>query len=208
MYVSVFLLGALIGITNSHSLEFGSCKSVSPVSNFQAKQFAGLWYVIEIFKSSSDCMTMYFKPTGNGNLRITEAKKFHLLGKLGVDRTFTSGGKFTQKKDELPGVFSVTFDWGKIASRRATVLDTDYTNFSVLVECQRIWPFRRLSVGILSRTPTLDANIIAEIKEDLRKIGYDISDFSNISHGTCNHDVDFEGSADINNGPPRLPAVY
>ncbi|XP_042886219.1 uncharacterized protein LOC122263482 [Penaeus japonicus] len=109
-----------------------------------------------------------------------------------------------------------TFDAGffdSIASRKATVLDTDYTNFSVLVECQRFWPFRRVSAVILSRTNTLDDATIAKIKEDLNTLGYDIDDFDKINHETCNPDADFnlgvdeQGNFNFNGEPLPVPAI-
>lgn len=215
MYQTVLLLAAAAGTANAHSLEWGSCKRVSPVADFQAEKFEGLWFVNEIFSTSSDCMTMTFNLTGDGSFKVTEAREFHPLEMLGLDHRFSNEGTLDGAGSD-PGRFKVTWPgdsdiFGSFGSREAIIMDTDYTTFGLLMECQDFKLFKRISIAILSRKKTLDSSVVARIKTDLEKANYDVEDFDQINHNTCSpapaFDVglDEDGTFSMNDAPLNIP---
>ncbi|XP_063588238.1 apolipoprotein D-like [Penaeus indicus] len=218
MYAPVILLGAVVGVANSHSFEWGSCKKVNPVANFQADQFTGMWYVIEIFSTTSDCMTMYFNLTDDGSFKVTETREFHPLEAIGLDHRFSNVGTLKKEDGAEPGRFKVSWPgdsdfFGSFGSREGIILDADYTKFAVLMECQNFSLFKRISVVILSRTKSLDSSTVTQIKKDLEEAGYDVDDFDKIDHSTCSSSPDFDvgldedGTFSLDGTPLNIPAI-
>ncbi|XP_063591400.1 uncharacterized protein LOC134768510 [Penaeus indicus] len=156
------VLLALVAVAASHSLGIGRCKKVDSVTDFQPDQFQGLWHVMEIFSTSSHCMTMTFKRTGRYTFKVTESREFDLLRRLGHDHTFANTGTFTVKHPWQPAKFRARWPSNIFGSADATIVDTDYDSFAVLVECQHIlFFFRRTSAVILSRGNSLDPAIVS-----------------------------------------------
>lgn len=60
---------------------------------------------MEIFSTSSHCMTMTFKRTGRYTFKVTESREFDLLRRLGHDHTFANTGTFTVKHPWHPAKF-------------------------------------------------------------------------------------------------------
>ncbi|XP_047493419.1 uncharacterized protein LOC125042002 [Penaeus chinensis] len=180
------VLLALAAVAASHSLGIGRCKKVDSVPDFQPDQFQGLWHVMEIFSTSSHCMTMTFKRTGRYTFKVTESREFDLLRRLGHDHTFANTGTFTVKHPWQPAKFRARWPSNIFGSADATIVDTDYDSFAVLVECQHVlFFFRRTSAVILSREDSLDPAIVSRVKADLAKYDLDVSHFDVINHSDC-----------------------
>lgn len=191
------VVAALLHSASPHSFGVGRCKTVNYVEDFNPNQFQGLWYVIEIFSTTSNCMTMTFNQTGTG-LTVTEAREFYLANKFDLDHTFTNEGYLTVPNPSIPAKMRVRWPSNFLGSADLTIVDTDYTNFAVLYECKSMFVIHRSSAVILSRQKTLDSSKIQQIKEDLAKSDIDISDFDIIDHRTCNvvGEADFNWSID------------
>ncbi|XP_042888439.1 uncharacterized protein LOC122263861 [Penaeus japonicus] len=69
----------------------------------------------------------------------------------------------------------------------AIIVDTDYWQYAVLVECQSVMYFmKRTSASILSRRRDLDLRVLSQVKRDLcDSYGFDCSDFEAIDHNRC-----------------------
>ncbi|XP_050690892.1 apolipoprotein D-like [Eriocheir sinensis] len=180
--VALQVLVSVARLVSGHSIEFGRCRSVAADPHFHPDELTGLWYVIEMFRTGSHCMTLTFARTAEG-FTGTEVRELAAVRAIGLDHTVSNTGVFTIRSMDYPAVMKVR--WPSVfidKPAEVTVVDTDGDNFAVLYECQTLWVFRRTSAVILSRTPTLPDDLLARIKEDLVKMNIKVQKFDKIKH--------------------------
>lgn len=74
-------------------------------------QLTGLWYVIEMFKTSSRCMTITFHRTSDG-FTGTERRELLIGKRVGLDHTVTNTGVFSFKNMANPAIMRVRWPSG------------------------------------------------------------------------------------------------
>ncbi|XP_064117524.1 apolipoprotein D-like isoform X2 [Macrobrachium nipponense] len=189
----VLFMTAVLQQADSHKMGLGQCKKPDALQDFKPDQFTGLWYVIEIFSTTSKCMTMTFNRTGTG-FKVTEAREFVVGRMVNIDHTFSNTGTFTIDDPSNPAVMKANWPSNFLSSADVRIVDTDYSSFAVLFECQFLYVINRHSAVILSREPKLSNTTVDRIKNDLTAFGIDVSDFDIIDHRNCNK----PGEADFN----------
>ncbi|KAK3870825.1 hypothetical protein Pcinc_024013 [Petrolisthes cinctipes] len=184
MMVVMVLLSALTVLeTSAHSIDMGRCRTdVQGVSDFQQEAFAGKWYVIELSSTSSKCFTMDFKST-SGGYSVVDSQLLWVGGIVDTDIMVetdhvyitTGNGQMTVRSRVVspfsdPSVF---------------VLDTDYTSYAALHECGNMVFLRRVEGAILSRTPTLDPEIVSQLREQLSATGVNVERMDSMTTATA-----------------------
>ncbi|XP_071520093.1 apolipoprotein D-like [Panulirus ornatus] len=193
----VVVLVGLVGLVAPHSMEFGSCRAIRSFTDFEPKKFEGLWHVIEITSTSSRCMTMNFTLTDSGFM-VTEVRQFFLFNKFNLDHTFTNRGFFFMTDSSNPAKMVANWNSNFLGNADVTVVDTDYTQFAVLYECQSLTFLRRTSAVILSRTNNLDGATVERVKNDLQELDINVAKLDTIEHENCKQpgEADFDLSED------------
>ncbi|MPC59275.1 hypothetical protein E2C01_053291 [Portunus trituberculatus] len=158
------ILATLTKLSCGHAIEFGRCSSVSGDPYFHPDELEGLWYVIEMYKTSSRCMTITFQRTLDG-FTGTEVRELLVGRRVGLDHSVSNTGVFTFKNIDNPALMKVR--WPSVFIDKpadVTVVDTDGVHFAVLYECQSLWVLRRASAVILSRQPFLDEAVLQRVR--------------------------------------------
>ncbi|XP_045129453.1 apolipoprotein D-like isoform X2 [Portunus trituberculatus] len=186
------ILATLTKLSCGHAIEFGRCSSVSGDPYFHPDELEGLWYVIEMYKTSSRCMTITFQRTLDG-FTGTEVRELLVGRRVGLDHSVSNTGVFTFKNIDNPALMKVR--WPSVFIDKpadVTVVDTDGVHFAVLYECQSLWVLRRASAVILSRQPFLDEAVLQRVKEDLAKLNINTEHLTTIQHDDCQalHEAD------------------
>jgi len=146
----------------------------------------GLWYVIEQFDTSSSCLTLNYSKVSDTQLKVTKARQFYLLDAAGLDHTNSYTGSLDIPDGDNQGQMRVKWPLNFAGKGDYIVIDTDYTGYAGIYECQRITSLaHRQSATILSRTPTLNQTFVDRIKRRLRSFDIDDDDFDKITHESC-----------------------
>merc|ERR1712226_930679 len=65
-------------------------------------------------------------------------------------------------------------------------MDPDYETYALQYQCQNLFPYGQIEFAfILSRTDSLPADVIAELKQKIADLGSDISQFEEPQHIGC-----------------------
>ena len=59
------LLSAVISLVGCHVFRLGECPEVEPMPDFDIDRFLGEWYVVQKFRSASDCVKENFTRIGD-----------------------------------------------------------------------------------------------------------------------------------------------
>uniref|UniRef100_A0A8D8TZ32 Apolipoprotein D n=1 Tax=Cacopsylla melanoneura TaxID=428564 RepID=A0A8D8TZ32_9HEMI len=87
------VLGLILGVCHAHTYHLGECPTMEPQSEFNMKQFLGLWYVIQKTSTSSKCLIYNItqSPDEPSVYRIEQTnpipgvgKPYHYTGELTV----------------------------------------------------------------------------------------------------------------------------
>ncbi|CAL4150801.1 unnamed protein product, partial [Meganyctiphanes norvegica] len=185
MQVAILVLVAVVGSVTSHSIDMGSCPRITPQPDFDLQRFTGTWYVIEVFGRQSKCFTLTFNQVTDQTLTVTEAKEFYLIDKLNMDYAHTNTGTLTIEDPSMSAKMRVRWPDNIAGSATFTIMDTDYDNYALFAECQKLFLISRSNAAILSRNNTLDPAIIEQLKSKLDTTGLDSTDFASQRHDNC-----------------------
>ncbi|CAL1294121.1 unnamed protein product [Larinioides sclopetarius] len=158
---------------DAQKIKTGKCPAVEVKKNFNAKEYAGVWYEIErnptSFELGSKCTSAVYGDEGDF-LSVTNRAVDIKTGKAR-----SIHGKATIPNKNVPAKLKVKFD--KVPRvGDYWVLDTDYKQYSVVFSCVSLEDGLKIEyLWILSRTPTLDQNVKENIYKllDERKISRD-----------------------------------
>merc|ERR1711942_43982 len=158
-----------------------------------------MWYVIEQFDTSSSCLTLNYTRVSDTQLKVTKARQFYLIDAVGIEHTNSYTGTLDIPDGDNQGAMRVKWPLNLAGKGDYVVIDTDYTGYAGIYECQRITSLmHRQSATILSRTPYLNVTFIDRIKRRLRSFDIDDSDFDQVAHESCisRADSDFNINVD------------
>ncbi|XP_042886221.1 uncharacterized protein LOC122262295 [Penaeus japonicus] len=181
------ILFITVSMATSYKVGFGGCPPVKPMKDFQPAEFQGLWYVVEMFSTNSKCVTLTFDRLGKHDFRVTEGKEYVAAQVVGIDHAFQTKGVYNSRAPHYPAKFHARWSNNIFGAAEAIIVDTDYWQYAVLVECQSVMYFmKRTSASILSRRRDLDLRVLSQVKRDLcDSYGFDCSDFEAIDHNRC-----------------------
>ncbi|KAG7174118.1 Apolipoprotein D-like 9, partial [Homarus americanus] len=146
----------------------------------------GQWYVIEQFDTSSTCLTLNYTRVSPTQLKVTKSRQLVLLDSLRIEHTNSYTGTLDIPDGDKSGKMRVKWPLNIAGKADYIVFDTDGSSYAAVFECQQLTRIgHRASATILSKTPTLDAAIIAEIKKKMTDQGLDTHDFDVIDHSVC-----------------------
>lgn len=182
----VLLVVLFVGVAQGHDWGWGICPRVDPVPNLSVDKFMGLWYVIQQFDTSSSCLTLNYTRVSDTQLKVTKARQFYLLDAVGMEHTNSYAGTLDIPDGDNQGQMRVKWPLNFAGKGDYVVIDTDYTGYAGIYECQRITSLmHRQSATILSRTPTLNVTFIDRIKRRLASFDIDDHDFDQVAHESC-----------------------
>jgi len=148
------------------------------------EKFSGSWYVIQKF-DGSPCLMYNFTEGDDAKLRIIQTSQHTVVGSAGLfNYTYTGVLTFPNSAKE-PGRMRVKFPLNVAGSADYLIYMTDYENYGVIFTCQELPIGHRKSMSILSRTPSLDNDIISKIHQKVRDDSVDPKDFEKIDHSKC-----------------------
>jgi len=166
-------------------LSMGDCPKVDAMQDLDVRKFTGEWYMVETFSTSNKCMTMSFNQTSDTTLSLIEGREFQVVKALSIDHVFNYEGKLTIVNTNNPGKMSLWWPGHLSNDITFTVVDTDYSQYALTFECQKMWIMSRTTAAILSRERTLDAAIINKLKNTLEAFGIDRTEFYPMPQTNC-----------------------
>ncbi|XP_075248216.1 insecticyanin-A-like [Convolutriloba macropyga] len=187
---------AVLGLCVCGVFSWGSCPEFKPIDNFNLTAFLGTWHEIERYPNQyeilSSCVVSDYKVTGEDdsgtNMQIDMTYvRFYRSHFGSLDTLYMKGddkGEFVimPQYEHSPNTF---------------ILATDYETYALEYSCEVSMLFGPIEMAnIMSRSSTLDADIIGELKQKLEDIGSDTTKFQEPEHENC------PGSANYNENRP------
>ncbi|KAI9139554.1 Calycin-like protein [Paraphysoderma sedebokerense] len=166
----------------------GACKTKTyATKNVDLSQYSGKWYEI----SSSDsffwgrgcyCTTAEYTPQPDGTISVrNECRQDSVTGK--------KSGNTGKARVKGPGKLAVNFapiDWRIFdAPYDIVALDEKSYQWAAIVSCSNTPVFGGSNVWVISRKPTLDESTLSSIYEDLKTMGFDLSDQTKTEQQGC-----------------------
>ncbi|XP_042224280.1 apolipoprotein D-like [Homarus americanus] len=203
MTLRTVVMVTLLGMAAAHQMLWGNCREVKPFPNFSPDRFNGTWYVIKKTVTTSRCFSTIFNWQGDDIFKVHEISTPILSDILPFRATVTNEGTFTMDA-KTPAKMKLSWDGNLLKHMISTyfvVVDTDYDNYAVDIECQSWKIFKRISVTILSRTDKLSQEIIDKVEKMLEEdFEIDISRLSTVDQSKCfsPDEVDYKVNIDEN----------
>ncbi|XP_066975823.1 apolipoprotein D-like [Macrobrachium rosenbergii] len=188
LLLAAVILGSVYTGGSAHQLKWGNCKRFDSIMpNFDPEKFNGTWYVIKKLVTTSPCMMAKFDKKEGNVLTIQEIRTPALTQMGPLDMTVTNVGKL---KMGSPEKANMKLEWdgnfmNMFFDTFYAILDTDYVNYALDIECQSMTIFHRLSATIYGRTPTLPQETMKMLEERLRDRGINLNRMSPIDHSKC-----------------------
>ncbi|XP_055631845.1 apolipoprotein D-like isoform X2 [Toxorhynchites rutilus septentrionalis] len=180
------IVSGLVTLSSAHTYKTGECPSVEPASDFNMKQFLGIWYVIQKTGTASTCV-LYNITKGDepGEYDIEQLSQKAPLSVAPIKHEYSYTGKLTVTDKDVPARMTVRFPLSVAGSAKFVVFMTDYDTFAGVFSCQKI-PFgHRQSATILSRTRDLDKIYVDKLRNRLASSSVDPFDLSIIDQTGC-----------------------
>ena len=191
-----FLIFALISVMISQAysaVSFGSCATDPIIADFDASKYVGKWYEVErvdyIFEANLQCVTAEygginatFVSVKNGGLNINTQQFDYINGYAYVPNV----AEPSKLKVVLPIIVANTTLFENTGNYN--VWQTDYTQYSVVYSCKQVIPkvLKYEIVWLLSRTKTLDQQLVQNLKQILKDKGVDTSKFLKVDQSCAN----------------------
>lgn len=141
-------------------------KGIEPVRNFSVERYLGTWYEIarldHKFERGLSHVTAEYSLRPNGDIGVK-----NIGYSAAEDRWQEAEGKASFVKDESTGYFKVAFQWPFYSAYVVFKLDGNY-------EYAYVTGNDRDYLWLLSRTPQVDAKIMADFKTTAESNGFDI----------------------------------
>jgi len=176
--ISVLCLFSLIAAAFGHVFRLGDCPHVDVQKDFEMKKFIGHWYVVQKFRTSSNCMRENVHQNGS-DYYITEE-----LEPVGV--ALSQKGKVSFVDGEPSSVMKVEYPFSSpLGKQNYWVVMTDYEQYAAVWSCQRILFGHRESAQIMSRTTDLPREVLNKIRKRFEGFGVNEHYFSLIENSKC-----------------------
>ncbi|RZF42632.1 hypothetical protein LSTR_LSTR001427 [Laodelphax striatellus] len=172
--------------SDAHSYHLGSCPVVEPMNNFKMDKLLGKWYVIQKTSTGSRCLTYNFTETSEPyQYKVEQVSEHPILGLASVDNKYHYTGVINVPHKDVPAKMVVQFPLSVAGTASYTVFDTDYDSYAGIFTCQKLAFANRQSATILSRTKTMNAGQIEQLRTKLTHFGVDPFELSIIDQAKC-----------------------
>ncbi|XP_075253584.1 apolipoprotein D-like [Convolutriloba macropyga] len=173
------------GLLSKWSYSDSPCPSFSAMANFSLDRFLGKWHEIQRYPNPMEvgcsCVVSDYQVTSQ------DQKGSYIK----VNMTYIQSDE--DKNSALNGLYlngdnKAEFEFMPHFSTKPNVffLDTDYETYALQYQCQLFFPYGQLEFAfILSRTETLPADLVTELKQKIADLGSDISKFEEPQHVGC-----------------------
>ena len=150
------------------------CPNVTSLPAFDLAQYVGQWYEIsrypQLGESFQTCVQILYRLQPDGSVRL-ENRGIFPDGRLN-----SITGSATVPDPSHPAELHVVFDEG--FSGGYSVLATDYTRGALVHDCTEAGEVTIEHAWILSRTPTIEEELVEEYEKVLVDAGSDVTQFS------------------------------
>lgn len=153
MFVRLLVLVTVLNFALS-DFNWGSCPDIRhEIDTFDLSKYLGKWY--EIARSEAmpfekyECVQAEYSIKENGNIEVKNSQYD------GKDRLYAIGEAVTTSD---PFALKVSFSdsiLGKLFSGNYQVINTDYSNYSIVYSCTNVYVAHVEFIWILSRQPNL-----------------------------------------------------
>ncbi|KAK3801716.1 hypothetical protein RRG08_033900 [Elysia crispata] len=177
----------------------GTCPRVATKQNFELNKYLGLWFSYENFdvpfQFGSSCVTALYSPASQpGAIRVVNSGVQRI--KIGNEYKITGRdravGQAVVVDPKVPGGLKVSFggsmpDFLDSDEANYQIMDTDYSNFSMVYSCSDFspLPIKIESAWVLTRVPGKRPANLDDIYENLRSYNIDPSYFRRINQDKC-----------------------
>ncbi|XP_015792805.1 apolipoprotein D [Tetranychus urticae] len=154
------------------SIQPGKCPEPNRLPQpFDLNQYLGTWYEIKstkpYFEDGQRCIKADYKFETTTGIFVTNSTGLDSVNneveRVQFAKSYDQDNVFTAKAFLGSGYYLTTQYW---------VVDTDYNNYALVVSCNDVLgQFNFRDVWILSRKPTLDDNIVANLVAELDTVG-------------------------------------
>ncbi|KAK6182879.1 hypothetical protein SNE40_010464 [Patella caerulea] len=163
---------------------FGSCPNAKPLAQLDINRYLGKWYEIYKFNSffeiNQECITANYSIKADGHIKV-------------FNRGTTNGKEVSAVGDAylpnatLPAQLAVRFATGAPYGPY-WVLDTDYTNYSVVFSCEALTGLAHAEFAwILSRKNTISAELKQQLFQKFTDNGVDTSALKQTVQTNCSY---------------------
>ncbi|XP_069190559.1 apolipoprotein D-like isoform X3 [Procambarus clarkii] len=178
--VTLVVVVVCVGGVLSQTPPPSGCPIVPVIRNFNIHQYLGRWYEIERFFNpfqSGDCVTADYDLLPNGSVSVVNTQlvkgRLDSLSGIGTPGPDPTEGKLVVNFPDSP-VGSFTTD----GLPNYNVVITDYVNYAVVYSCVSFAPGSNYEFSwILSRYPTVPQNFLNQLKEWLKAVNVDSSQY-------------------------------
>jgi lipocalin len=161
------------------------CPNIQVKQEFDVNLYLGKWYEIEkfylIWAANQRCIEAIYTPIDSTTIGVNNSGL-----DIRTNEWVNQLGKGLIKDASEPAKLEIEFKVGPITNRGTYwVIDTDYTNYSLVYSCSKILGLKFEYAWILARDRTLDSNVIQQAKNMLKMYNIDISKFLVSDQNNC-----------------------
>lgn len=150
-------------------------KGIEPINNFRANDYLGTWYEImrldHYFERDLSNVTAYYSLRDDNNINVLNKgfneKKCEWKEVRGI-------AKFI--KDESVGSLAVSFFWPIYGGYHIIAIDEKNYSYAMITGSNKEY------LWILSRTPNLEEEILNELINKAKKLGFKTNELIRVSH--------------------------
>ncbi|XP_047476192.1 apolipoprotein D-like [Penaeus chinensis] len=187
---AAMVMSAVLSVTSSQEIFFGSCPKQDVVQNFDLNSYLGKWYEIEkyfaIFELGGKCITADYSLLPNGNVKVVNTQTNALTGK--VNSIEGEAVLADPASGEAKLVVSFSPFGGATAGGNSNywVLDTDYTSYAIVWSCSFDIKLANAQIlWILMRDQNPDPQRLNYVKTLIRNRGLDLTRLQQTDQTNC-----------------------
>ncbi|CAG2116184.1 unnamed protein product [Medioppia subpectinata] len=166
------------------------CPHIQTVPNFDPERFMGKWYEIQkypnVWEAGQKCITTNYNLNPNGTINVENRGVYKL-----INYPINIRGLATPNTTD-PARFDIEFRRfaGFTGKSKLWILETDYQNYALTYSCSSlpVVPINIENAWIMSRTPTLDQQIVDLLSNRLTAINSPTFLFFRTDQSNCPND--------------------
>ncbi|GIY62650.1 uncharacterized protein CDAR_217361 [Caerostris darwini] len=185
---------SLIAGCYGNTFKMGACPRVTVMDNLDFDRFSGEWYVVKRFNPMATCTKFVIEKGADDVYTVNETSRPLGLN-FGFHNQFIKARKIQFLRNDTTSIFRLERNFAHFTLSTFGVVDTDYDNHALLWGCDPVLFGSVQNVDLLSRTSSLDSEVIKAAKDILRDMGIDYSPLDNVDQAHCNPPGSGQGSS-------------